>query len=164
LPELWINQKADKRGHPPPYPDIRPVERYDVFDRITDVPSAVWQDKALVVEKFRPERHGDQFAMRTYIFCGTSERCHIHYAPAQIIKSDMIERSEPVEVPDAIRARRAELGFDFGKLDFVMDSDEAILLDANKTPSGVRATGAIAERIAAGNRGFADAIEDMIAR
>jgi hypothetical protein len=38
-------------------------------------------------------------------------------------------------VPEALRAERARLGFDYGKFDFVVVDGEAVLLDANRTPS-----------------------------
>jgi hypothetical protein len=34
-----------------------------------------------------------------------------------------------------MRQRRRELGFDFGKLDFVLRDGKAVLLDANRTPA-----------------------------
>lgn len=39
------------------------------------------------------------------------------------------------KVPDALLKVRREMGFDFGKFDFVIHTGEVILLDVNKTPS-----------------------------
>ncbi|WP_135432437.1 hypothetical protein [Pseudotabrizicola sediminis] len=40
--------------------------------------------------------------------------------------------------PEPILRLREEMGFDFGKFDYVVHDGQAILLDANKTPSLVR--------------------------
>jgi hypothetical protein len=41
-------------------------------------------------------------------------------------------------VPDELRQRRHELGFNYGKFDFVLHQGKANLLDANKTPGRPR--------------------------
>ncbi len=51
------------------------------------------------------------------------------------MKASTAVRREPAPVPDDLRLRRAELGFDFGKFDFVIHEGRAVLLDANRTPS-----------------------------
>ena len=38
------------------------------------------------------------------------------------------------DVPEALRRRRAELKFDYGKFDFIMENGAPVLLDANSTP------------------------------
>ncbi|TGD65199.1 hypothetical protein EYC08_08965 [Tabrizicola sp. WMC-M-20] len=40
--------------------------------------------------------------------------------------------------PEPILRLREEMGFDFGKFDYVVHDGQEILLDANKTPSLVR--------------------------
>jgi hypothetical protein len=51
------------------------------------------------------------------------------------VKAENLVERIPVEVPEAMRARRAELGFDFGKFDYVRHGERWVLLDANRTPS-----------------------------
>jgi hypothetical protein len=43
-------------------------------------------------------------------------------------------------VPEAIVKRRQELGFDYGKFDYVIHDGSAILLDANSTPGASRSS------------------------
>lgn len=162
LPEVRINLNAQKHSKPEPYPGVRYVDDYDVYDSIAEVPASSWKDDARVVEKFVPEIVPEGYAMRTWIFCGEAERCLRHVSREKIIKSESIIRSEPVEIPQALRELRKELGFDFGKFDFVMHDSGPILLDANKTPAGVRAEGELAKRVAAGSLTFADAIEALL--
>lgn len=54
----------------------------------------------------------------------------------------MVRYDFDAEPPPAIRTRREEFRFDFGKFDYVMRDGEAVLFDANKTPtlSGERET------------------------
>ena len=53
-----------------------------------------------------------------------------------VVKVANIYRHEYLhEVPDSLRETRRALGFDFGKFDYVMVDGQAILLDANKTPT-----------------------------
>ncbi len=88
----------------------------------------------LVVEKFLPEREGKHYVLRTWVFMGSKERCTRQVASDPIVKAGKVLRYERAEVPNALRAERARLSFDFRKLDFVMHAGEPVLLDANRTP------------------------------
>lgn len=162
VPEVLINRIARRRWRAPPFPDVRAMRDYLVYDRLSDVPLLHWNDPAVVVEKFVPEVLPDGFGMRTWLFCGPSERCILHASKEPIIKGKNIFRSVPVDVPTEIREVRKELGFDFGKFDFVLHDDGPVLLDANKTPASMRVTPDMAARIAAGNKSFADGIESFL--
>jgi len=64
-------------------------------------------------------------------------------------------RSEFIaDVPEAIRAARRHLGFDYGKFDFVIHQGQPILLDTNSTPACSGRSSprleAIADELAAG--------------
>lgn len=162
VPEALINRVARRRWQTEPFPGVRTMRDYLVFDHISDVAHEHWSDPSVVVEKFVPEVLPDGFGMRTWLFCGPSERCILHASKEPIIKGNNIFRSVPVDVPPQMRDIRRQLGFDFGKFDFVMHDTGPILLDANKTPSGTRVTPSMAERIAAGNRSFADGVESFL--
>jgi hypothetical protein len=73
--------------------------------------------------------------MRAWVFCGDQERCSRYVAKEPIVKAGKAVSRSMVPVPDALRATRARLGFDYGKFDFVEVGGKAILLDANRTPS-----------------------------
>lgn len=94
-------------------------------------------DKTLVVEKFTPEIEDGLYVLRLWIFLGQREVVMKLYGRQPIVKSGDLVRFEYIdEVPDELRLERKRLGIDFGKFDFVMNNGEAILLDANKTPTG----------------------------
>ncbi|TIV27981.1 MAG: hypothetical protein E5V96_34050, partial [Mesorhizobium sp.] len=80
-------------------------------------------------------------------------------SPQNLVKGEDTIRREPVPVPDELRALRRDLGFDYGKFDFVMHEGKALLLDANKTPGRVRNLSAF---LAAGNSNLADGFEGLI--
>lgn len=111
-------------------------EEYRLYDHPTLVPRAVWSNPRLVVEKFLPEREGDLYCLRQYLFLGDCEVSIRSFSEQPIIKSSNVVRREVLDnVPDSVRAFRHELGFDFGKFDFVMHGDEAIVFDVARTPS-----------------------------
>jgi hypothetical protein len=109
---------------------------YPVLQSPRDVPRSVWSNPAFVVEQFTPERHGDQYGIRSWTFLGEREVNRLTVGPAPIVKRGNGTRtSDAGEVPDAVRAARTRLGLDYGKIDYVVVDDVAIVLDANLTPT-----------------------------
>jgi hypothetical protein len=99
----------------------------------------VWGVPGLVVERFLPEREGPDYCVRVWTFFGDRERSVRWIAPDPIVKASNMTRREEVEVPEAIRAWRSRLGFDFGKFDYVRHGERWVLLDVNRTPTYPRA-------------------------
>lgn len=132
--EARINAMAEARRRGRPFPASPNVDVYPILNSIAEVPDAVWDDEGLVVQRFLPETDPDGYAVRTWVFAGSRGRCNRHVSPLPIVKADQVVSRRPADVPDAIRAERERLGFDFGKFDFVVHEGEAILLDANRTP------------------------------
>lgn len=109
---------------------------YRVYDSPGDVPEQVWTDPRLVVERFMPERHGALFGLRMWVFMGDRETHMLSYSTTPVAKAAAIVRQEPLgEVPPELRQRRREMGFDFGKFDYVVSDGRPVLLDANRTPT-----------------------------
>ena len=108
---------------------------YPVFDSVNDVPRRVWSNSRLIVEKFLPERLGEFYCLRTWVFladCESSSMCTAH---RPVVKgADFIERI-PVDVPDELRQMRKDFDFDFGKFDYVMIDGRVVLYDVNRTPT-----------------------------
>ena len=58
-----------------------------------------------------------------------------------IVKAaNIVRRDYDLPIPDKLRAMREELGFDYGKFDYVVADGEVALLDANRTPTVGRNT------------------------
>jgi len=134
-PEFYHNQVAAMRGKAAPHPQVTALRDYLLFDHARDVPQAVWSDPELLVEKFIPERDTRGFALRTWCFMGPRETCSRCVSAEPIVKgADVIVR-ELAPVPDELRERRARLGFEYGKFDFVLHEGRPVLFDANFTPT-----------------------------
>jgi len=135
---------------------ILPPDRYPVFDRKDDVPARVWQDPDLVVQRLHVERHGAFYVNHNWYFLGDRDIVTTFHRSDPVSKTDTEVRRLPIshDVPEALRRRRAELGFDYGKFDFVIEDGEPVLLDANSTPQdadiGAAGTRKIYEHLAGG--------------
>lgn len=109
---------------------------YSIYRSRRDVPRAAWLNPALVIERFIPEREGNQYAIRQWIFMGDRGITQRLISPEPIIKSTNVARREyGASVPEGLRALRVKLGFDYGKFDFVLCNGKPMLLDANWTPT-----------------------------
>jgi len=136
IPEALHDARARRLGQPAlARPPRHMLGAYPIFDSLSAVPLELRGDPALVVEKFLPERDPRGYATRHYTFFGDRERCGRVVGPHPVVKgADMIARTA-VDVPDAIRAWRRKLGFDYGKIDFVIHDGKPVLIDANRTPT-----------------------------
>lgn len=106
---------------------------YRVLESLAEVPAAVFGDPALVVQKFLPERDGPHYCVRHYSFLGDRSSCVRLRTAGPIVNGTNSAPVEPVDIHPRIVELREELGFDYGKFDFVVVDGEAVLLDANKT-------------------------------
>ena len=107
-----------------------------------DVPSGVWRNEKLVVEKFLPEvNEQGEYILRIWLFLGDQGLYYQCASLTPIIKSQTVLRREFLdvrEVPRSIQEARKRLGFDYGKFDFGICEGEAALYDVNRTPGGPR--------------------------
>ncbi|HEY7006528.1 MAG TPA: hypothetical protein VH392_08595 [Sphingomicrobium sp.] len=134
------NRRAARAGKPAPHAGVSVGQTYAVLESLADVPDEDWSNPSLVVERFIAEQDEDgNFALRTWVFMGTRERCTRFLTTDRISKAADVISYESVEVPPQLRPERERLGFDFGKFDFVMQGGEPVLLDANRTPGTARA-------------------------
>ena len=124
-----------------------------MFRSLKDVPSAVFDNLALVVERFLPEMDGDLFCVRSYVFRHVRVN-FLKKAREPIVKSYWSVSAEEVPVPTAIVETQRRLGLDYGKLDYVIRDGEPVLLDVNATPATGKPSGherwQLARRIADG--------------
>jgi hypothetical protein len=109
--------------------------KYPVFNSLAEVPRGVFSNKALVVEKFLPEREGDWYFMRYYLFLGDHSR-NVRVAGKKpfLKRSASVLRDENPPVPPQLISLRRGLGFDYGKFDYTIHNGQVALLDVNWTP------------------------------
>jgi hypothetical protein len=110
-----------------------PFDDYIIFDRTAEVPNIYWDHPNVVVEKFLPEREGDAYFMREYLFLGNEEVWIRLKSTKPIIKARTIVEYQNIDPDPDVQHFRKQLGFDYGKFDYVVHDGTPILLDANKT-------------------------------
>jgi hypothetical protein len=117
----------------------RPVKierpEYPVYESVHDVPPGVWNDPALIVERFITDIHDGHYCICCYWFLGDAEVNLRLYSSERVVKGATTLRVEHVPVPENLRALRRRMAFDYGKFDYVMQGSEAVLFDANRTPA-----------------------------
>ena len=142
LPELihqrLTGQSQNTMLHKRPWKrvDYLDTNDYPRFNSINDVPHGVWQNDRLVVEKFLPEKDAEgNYYLRYWIFLGDKEINVLHKSQKAIVK-DTDHNSRIISgVPDELRAIRKEMGIDFGRIDFGIVDDKAVVYDINSTPA-----------------------------
>jgi hypothetical protein len=74
--------------------------------------------------------------MNQWYFLGGRDCVSTFLSREPVVKLATVVERLPLhrEVPEAMRRRRAELKFDYGKFDYVIADGEPVLLDANRTP------------------------------
>jgi hypothetical protein len=109
---------------------------YRIFERREQVPRRLWRDRRLVIEPLYLERVGRLYAMNQWFFLGDVDIVSPLLAPTPLVAMASVAERLPLhsEVPEALRRRRAELGFDYGKFDYIVHEGRPRLLDANRTP------------------------------
>jgi hypothetical protein len=113
-----------------------PKDQYVTYEHKDAVPGWVWRYRGLVVQPLYVERRRDLFAMNQWYFLGGRDCVSTFLSREPVVKLATVVERLPLhrEVPEAMRRRRAELKFDYGKFDYVIADGEPVLLDANRTP------------------------------
>ncbi|WP_051918128.1 hypothetical protein [Thioalkalivibrio sp. ALJ1] len=158
-PEVRLNRAARIRLKRAPFPLVRAFGQYRVYPHRDAIPEQTLRDARAVVERFIPEPDPNGFALRFWLFLGDQERCMRYVSGVPILKGHSVRDARAVEVPHRLRELRQELGFDYGKFDFVVHDGEVTLLDANKTPGRPpEMLGSFAEQV----RRLTDGFESLI--
>jgi len=136
--QSWVGRAATRlrRALPPRWTGGLPGGRYQLYRRAGEVPAWVWRRPELVVQRLFTERRRGLYALNQWYFLGRGEVVSTLLSPQPFVNMATVVERLPLhgEVPESLRRRRAEMGFDYGKFDYVVEQGEARLLDANKTP------------------------------
>ena len=116
---------------------IRSPKDYLVYQSKKAVPARVFKDPELVVERFVPEKHDDEYYHRRYVFLGDAE-CNVIWAGRDPINANDEDghRSWNEPVPPELRKLRLEFGADYGKIDYAIVDGRVEIFDINRTPGG----------------------------
>jgi hypothetical protein len=140
---------------------------YLVFPDARSVPSGVWRNPNLIVERFLAERHDGFYCCRHWLFFGDREVTRRSLSTNPIVKFDARLEPSSDPVPEELRLLRKRLGFDYGKFDFGIIDGEVHLYDANRTPGAMADPGYHSETtrvLSEGIRSFLEASPLAITR
>lgn len=135
---LQLQQLSQKLQH---QMIIQQPSDYRILEHLTDVPPEVFSRQDLVVEKFFPEREGDLYCTRAYLFLGTGGSCQMTVSANPIVSVGNCIRLVECDIHPKVLEWRQQLGFDYGKFDYVIHDGQFILLDSNKTTGSGDLTG-----------------------
>ncbi|MGD0279119.1 MAG: hypothetical protein ABSC11_07410 [Smithella sp.] len=108
---------------------------YLIYNNLSKVPAGVFKNHELVVERFLPEREGERFFMRHYLCLGDKVRSvRVSGFTPFLKRSECKLVDEGLVPPDEVVALRRCLGLDYGKIDYVINNGQVIILDVNRTP------------------------------
>ena len=117
---------------------------YPVFESIHAVPSDVWKNPRLIVEKFLTERNENgHYVLRVWNFLGDQGFTRSISSPYHIVKPALHDPlpgretylhrlDEPMH--SGLMELREHMSFDYGRFDYVMIDDEPVVFDTNTTP------------------------------
>lgn len=112
---------------------LDPLE-YPIFEHKDCLPSDVWENKNLIVEKFIPEKEGDVYFVRYWQFLGDKSITGRFGSKHPIVKYHRrVTEVLPIDVPEELVLWREKLHLDYGRFDYLMHEGKPVLLDANKT-------------------------------
>ena len=109
--------------------------RYPIFPSADALPVEVFENEALVVERFLPETERNSYFLRNYVFLGDQHINSRKKATRPIVKASGVVERQVVPVCDEVVTFRKRLGFDYGKFDYVVRDGHAVLFDVNPTPT-----------------------------
>lgn len=137
LPPLSFMQRVRRKLKIKDPSAIRSPDDYLIYDTKNTVPAKTFDDPNLVIERFLPERHGDEYYHRRYVFFGDAE-CNVTWAGRVPINScdNDGHRNWTEPVRPELREFRMQLGADYGKIDYVIVDGEVEVFDVNRTPGG----------------------------
>jgi len=139
LRSIWERfNRALTRRAPPGLPFQRPSitskQHYRIFPKRHMLPVG-WLDRDdIIVERFRPERHGDNFVLREWYFLGDREHSVCELSNDPVFTSGTHCPALEAPPPEIIRQVRRELRLDYGKIDYGIDCEGVpVVFDVNKT-------------------------------
>jgi len=113
----------------------RVLRKYLIYNSLAKVPSGIFKNQALVIERLLPEREGDLYFMRHYLFLGDHTRSIRIAGSAPILKSsNSVLVDEGFPVPEQVVKFRRQMGMDYGKIDYTIHNGQVVIIDVNRTP------------------------------
>jgi len=153
---FWRAAERARRVFRLPFPSAK-LLNYSVFSCLSEVPSALSNRRDLVIEKFLPEVKDGLYHVRTHQVLGDRWSSTRLASREPIVKAHNTVFAEDIPPHPSVNEWRRELRVDYGKLDYVVVEDKAMLLDVNKT-IGIYVRDDASGTIRAGRRHLAEGI------
>ncbi|MEM9165547.1 MAG: hypothetical protein AAGB48_00815 [Planctomycetota bacterium] len=114
----------------------RMLPRYPVFPSIESVPTSVWANPHLVVERFfEPDRDAEgRYVMFMWIVLGDRGLGRTLSGRTRVVKDTNAKLGAFERPPEMILATQRSLGVEYGKIDYVVHQGQPVVLDINPTP------------------------------
>lgn len=113
---------------------------YKIFNQLSDVPEEYFEQKDMVLEKFMPEKEGELYFIRNFLFLGDKNACYRAASYDPVCNSASLLSLEITEPHREVFEWRESLKFDYGKFDYVVYKGKPVLLDANKTAGAMKSS------------------------
>jgi hypothetical protein len=111
---------------------------YPILESIRSVPSGVWENEHLIVEKFLPEQDNEgNYRLRAWSFLGDRSLHVLTTSNYPVVKGHNILKREILagKVPDELISYRKQMGIDYGRFDYAIVDGRVVLYDINRTPT-----------------------------
>ncbi|MEQ8712234.1 MAG: hypothetical protein RIC80_04415 [Cyclobacteriaceae bacterium] len=138
-PELRLKSKLEKGIHLIKKQLGLIQKGYQVFASYKEVPGIFKASNHYVVEKFLPQRDGDDYIVHLTAFLGDQHKTERIRSKEPVIKGHYTKSTRiTVPTPIDVLQLKENMGFDYGKFDFSIYNGQIELFDANSTPGGAR--------------------------
>lgn len=108
---------------------------YPIFNSIDDVPSGVWQNSKLIVERFLAEKDTQgHYCVRAWYCFGDRSMGMLQTSNNPIVKFAKYQNKIITDVPHELELMREEMNVDYARFDYAIVDGETIIYDVNKTP------------------------------
>lgn len=115
-------------------PRLKSPHDYPIYNHIEEVPRHYFFHPGLIVQKFIPEIEDGFYCLRYMNFLGDRVTCTRLKGRHPVVTGSTAEVVEhSIDPHPEIAAMRKQLQFDYGKFDYIVVDEKAMLLDANKT-------------------------------
>ena len=113
-------------------PLFKSKKDYRIFSSLSEVPDEYFSDDS-VIQKFLPEKSGDEYVVREYYFLNDAEFLIADVAEKPVFSGGRTIEATTGPAPVELQELRRKLNLEYGKIDYVLRDGKVIIFDANKT-------------------------------
>lgn len=114
--------------------DLEANPTYTIYDSVKSVPPECFCNQHMVVEKFLPEREGENYALRMTFKLGQTVKSYRVISTEQVVKNRNVVSIEEIDTDPRVVQWANSHGVDFGKIDHALRDGEPAIFDVNRTP------------------------------